>query len=225
MLLVVAAAASLGWADALLAQTFTNPILGNGADPWVTQWQGQYLYIRSAGGQLYVDRSTNLHQLGSGGSQMVYQPPAGTNYSNNLWAPELHYLDNKWYMYFAADNGPNENHRMHVLEGTSQDPQGTYVYKGQITDPANRWAIDGNVMTHNGNKYFVWSGWQGTTNVDQRIYIAPMSNPWTISGNRVQIAAPSQSWEQHGLPINEGPTTLQRDGKTHIIYSGSAFWE
>ena len=25
----------------LSAQTFTNPINGNGADPWVTQWQGQ----------------------------------------------------------------------------------------------------------------------------------------------------------------------------------------
>jgi GH43 family beta-xylosidase len=203
---------------------FTNPVAPSGADPWVTQWKGQYLYVRSAGGQLFVDRSTNLHQLGQHGSQMVYQPPAGTNYSQNLWAPELHYLDNKWYLYVAADNGPNANHRMHVLEGTSQDPQGTYLYKGQISDSTNRWAIDGNVMQLNGSKYFVWSGWNGTTNVDQRLYIAPMSNPWTISGPRVQIAAPTQAWEQHGLPLNEGPTTLQRDGKTHIIYSGSAFW-
>src|SRR5688572_23143154 len=98
-LALVAAAASLACAHRLPAQTFTNPINPNGADPWVMQWKGQYLYVRSNGSQLFVDRSTNLHQLGQLGSQMVYQPPGGTNYSQNLWAPELHYLDNKWYLY------------------------------------------------------------------------------------------------------------------------------
>ena len=220
-----AAIASFAVAHPLLAQTFTNPIAPSGADPWVTQYKGQYLYVRSDGSRLYVDRSTNLQNLGQHGSQMVFQPPAGTNYSQNLWAPELHYLDNKWYLYVAADNGPNANHRMHVLEGTSQDPQGTYVYKGKIlTDPNDRWAIDGNVMQLNGGKYFVWSGWPGATDGQQNLYIAPMSNPWTISGPRVQIAAPTAAWERNGLPINEGPTTLQRDGKTHIIYSGSGYW-
>ncbi|MEA2710332.1 MAG: hypothetical protein QOF78_2933 [Phycisphaerales bacterium] len=222
---LLAAAATLAVAQLSSAQTFTNPINPNGADPWVTQWKGQYFYVRSDAGKLYVDRSTNLYQPGSGGGQMVYQPPTGTAYSQNLWAPELHYLDNKWYLYVAADDGPNSNHRMHVLEGTSQDPQGTYVYKGKIADPANdRWAIDGNVMQLGGNKYFTWSGWPGGTDGQQNLYIAPMSNPWTISGPRVQIAAPTAGWERNGMPITEGPTTLQRDGKTHIIYSGSGYW-
>jgi GH43 family beta-xylosidase len=51
-----------------------------------------------------------------------------------------------------------------------------------------------------------------------------MSNAWTITGDRVQISAPTLAWERHGLSINEGPTVLQKDGTTHIIYSASGYW-
>ena len=37
-------------------------------------------------------------------------------YSKELWAPELHIIDGKCYIYVACDNGNNYNHRMYVLE-------------------------------------------------------------------------------------------------------------
>jgi GH43 family beta-xylosidase len=210
--------------NAAYAGTYTNPIIGAGADPWVVQYKGQYFYARSAGGQIFVDRATDLQGIGTGTGQFVYKPPAGTAYSKNVWAPELHYLDDKWYIYFAADDGDNANHRMYVLESTSKDPQGPYTFKGKIAAATDRWAIDGTVMQHNGSNYFVWSGWQGTTDGRQDLYIAQMSNPWTITGDRVRISTPVYDWEKHGLSLNEGPTMLKKDGQLHIIYSGSGFW-
>jgi GH43 family beta-xylosidase len=62
-------------------------------------------------------------------------PTSGPN-CNGVWAPELHYLSGKWYIYYAAttcDNN-NANHRMFVLEGNSQDPLGSYTDKGKIYD-------------------------------------------------------------------------------------------
>lgn len=224
MRFIVAFAGAMLLAQPVLAETFTNPIIGDGADPWVTQWKGQYFYARSAGGQLYVDRATKLQDIGRSASQSVWRPPTGTAYSQNLWAPELHYLDNKWYMYVAADDGDNANHRMHVLEGDSQDPQGTYTYKGKIAAPTDRYAIDGTVFENGGSRYFIWSGWEGTDNGRQDLYIAPMSNPWTIGGERVLISKPDYTWEKHGLAINEGPTVLRKDGTVNIIYSASGFW-
>jgi GH43 family beta-xylosidase len=204
--------------------TFTNPIAANGADPWVTQQGGYYYYCRSDGGALYVAKSVSLQGIDKAPAVKIFQPPASTAYSRNLWAPELHFLDNKWYVYFAADNGANANHRMYVLESLFADPQGPYTFKGKIAPTTDRWAIDGTVLTLGANRYFVWSGWPGTTDGQQNLYIAAMSNPWTISGDRVLISSPTFAWERNGLPINEGPEILQQGGNTFVIYSGSGYW-
>jgi GH43 family beta-xylosidase len=206
------------------ATMISNPIAAEGADPWVIQWEGEYLYVRSDGGRIFVHRSPTLQGIANAPGAMVYNPPPGTTYSQNLWAPELHRLDGKWYIYFAADNGPNENHRMYVVEGTTQNPQSAYAFKGKIAATTDRWAIDGTVAEIGGQRYFIWSGWEGFTDGRQDLYIATMSSPWTISGNRVRIATPQFAWEQHGLPINEGPQILTRNGKLHVIYSASGYW-
>jgi Glycosyl hydrolases family 43 len=79
-------------------------------------------------------------------------------------------------------------------------------------------------VQNGADKYFVWSGWPSFTDGQQNLYIAPMSNPWTISGERVLLATPDFAWERHGLPINEGPEALYHNGLIHIIYSASGFW-
>ena len=105
------------------------------------------------------------------------------------------------------------------------DPRDPFVLKSKLAAPEDRWAIDGTVLEMpNGKLYFIWSGWRGTENVAQSLYIAPMSNPWTISGNRVRISRPEYSWEKNWLPINEGPETLWHGNKLFVIYSASAFW-
>jgi GH43 family beta-xylosidase len=207
--------------------TYKNPIASNGADPWVILWKGIYYYCYSFGESLAVNKAAQLQDIDTTTEKrIVWESPSGQPYSRELWAPELHDLDGKWYIYVAADDGDNQNHRMYVLEGTSQDPQGKYVLKGQITDPTNKWAIDGTVLVmDSGAKYFIWSGWEGDVNVRQDLYIAPMSDPWTISGKRVLISKPELPWELNGTPlINEGPEVLKHNGKVFIIYSASGSW-
>jgi GH43 family beta-xylosidase len=205
----------------------TNP-LGQGQDPWVIRWQDSYLHVRSSGNSVWIDKAAELQDIHSSTPESTtvraWQAPAGTNYSGQIWAPELHQLDGKWYIYVAASDGNNETHRMHVLERDSPNPMGTYIYKGMIAASTDRWAIDGTVFEWGGKRYFLWSGWPGTTNVQQNLYIAEMSNPWTITGNRVLLSEPTAAWERHGLPINEGPQVLTHDGQLHIIYSGSGYW-
>jgi GH43 family beta-xylosidase len=206
--------------------TFTNPIVSHGADPWVIFHNGFYYYCYAGASKIWISKASRLQDIGKGKKVIVWKAPFGTEYSKEIWAPELHYLDGKWYVYFAADDGDNQNHRMYVLEGTSPDPQGEYVFKGKIADPSDKWAIDGTVLVLDfGEKYFIWSGWEGDVNVQQNLYIAPMSNPWTISGERVLISRPEYAWEQIGRPlINEGPQVLKHDTHTFIIYSASGSW-
>ena len=51
-----------------------------------------------------------------------------------------------------------------------------------------------------------------------------MCDPITISGQRVLIASPTESWERVAMPICEGPQVLKRTGHLFIIYSASGSW-
>jgi len=230
----IAALASALYATEPAVLTFTNPIVSHGADPWVIQWNSKYYYCHAIpnagwtsglGEGIWINAATNLEDIGKGTEKCVWAPEPGTSHSHEIWAPELHFLRGKWYIYVAADNGDNNTHRMYVLEGTSLDPQQPFVLKGKIAAPSDRWAIDGTVLEMpDGKLYFIWSGWPGTENVAQNLYIAPMSNPWTISGKRVCISRPKYPWEKNGMPINEGPETLWHGKRVFIIYSASGFW-
>ncbi len=219
----------------VFAQTFTNPLLPVGADPWSIYKDGHYYYTHTLQDSIVIWKTANLANLEKAERKTIFIPDSGKAYSKEIWAPEIHFLNNKWYVYFAADDGRNENHRMYVLENSSLNPiQGEWILKGQVADETNKWAIDGSVFYHNNQLYIVWAGWEGNVNFEQNIYIAKMKNPWTITGERVKISSPLFDWEKHGdlnnegnpphVDVNEGPQILKHKKKTFLIYSASGCW-
>ncbi|MCR5755462.1 MAG: glycoside hydrolase family 43 protein [Acetatifactor sp.] len=212
-----------------MKDTYTNPIMESGADPWVILSGDAYYYCcSSVNNSISLARSEKLEELGKAELVKVYEAPKGTQHSAEIWAPELHFACGSWYIYYAADDGDNMHHRMYVLRGGSNplDPlDGEYSFVGKVADPADKWAIDGTILEHDGKLYFIWSGWEGDENIKQDIFIAPMSNPWTISGDRVRISTPDHEWERNGNPwVNEGPEILKHGNAVHIIYSASGSW-
>ncbi|HRQ52060.1 MAG TPA: family 43 glycosylhydrolase, partial [Agriterribacter sp.] len=128
-------------------RVFSNPLLPSGADPFSFYKDGYYYYTHTLGSRIAIWKTKNLAYLKSAERKDIFIPPAGTMYSKQLWAPEIHFIGNKWYVYFAADDGNNNNHRMYVLENGSADPMtGEWTFKGKVADPADKWAIDGNVF-------------------------------------------------------------------------------
>lgn len=216
-------------------ETFTNPLLPSGADPYSFYKDGYYYYTHTTGNRLVLWKTKNIAELATAPKKTIWTPPVGTMYSKEIWAPEIHFIQGKWYMYFAADDGKNDNHRMYVLENASADPmEGEWIFKGKVADKNDKWAIDGDVFTHNNQLYMIWSGWEGDVNVQQNIYIAKMKNPWTIDGERVKISGSDYDWEKHGdlndatnpphVNVNEGPQYLSHGKKAFIIYSASGCW-
>ncbi|RIJ67799.1 hypothetical protein D1871_22830 [Nakamurella silvestris] len=206
--------------------TFLNPIKV-GADPSIFQDNGSYWFVETVADKGIALRHTStITGLGDSERRQIWQAPASGPLCCEIWAPELLKIRGDWYIYFAADNGDNANHRMYAIKALTADPFGPWSDPVKISDSTDRWAIDATVMeTPAGRLYFLWSGWEGTTNVSQQLYIAPMSDPLTISGPRVEISRPTESWERNGTPyINEGPEVLQKDGKTFVVYSASGSW-
>jgi GH43 family beta-xylosidase len=218
-----------------VATSFANPIY-EGADPWVIRKDGRYYLCRSEGDQgisVWVsDRLTD-----PGVKRIVWEAPEHGWNSSQVWAPELHYLDGKWYIYYAASDGKNENHRAGVLEARTDDPQGEYIDRGMLytgdhfADQAhNRWAIDATPLQLHGKLYLLWSGWEDDRDI-QYLYIAPMSNPYTVAGNRVRLCDNCDYlWERvderpTGRGLHEGPQVIHRHGKIFVVYSCSGSWQ
>ena len=132
--------------------TFKNPVAPSGADPWVIRDPdtGRYYYCYSGGNGVCVNEITDLAHITAEGGTKVYTAPENTMYSAEYWAPELHKIDGKWYIYVAADDGDNFNHRMYVLECTGDKPTDKFNMVGKITDPTDKWAIDGTVARIDG---------------------------------------------------------------------------
>ena len=199
-----------------------NPMNDGANDPFVTYHDGYYYYCWSSGTGVNVSKAKTLDKVSYNGGVNVYTAPGGTNYSGEYWAPELHYIDGSWYIYVAADDGNDVNHRMWVLKGTDEDATRPFKMVGKIYDSTDKWAIDGTVLHLNDQLYFVWSGWAGDNDGgNQKLYIAHMSDPCTIDTKRVMISSPSYSWEG---PLNEGPFAATYNGNTYIFFSGNGSW-
>ncbi len=222
-------------ASAESSTTFHNPLLPRGADPWVTQYRGTYYYTNTTGYNLTLWSTQDMTDLAHARTRVVWTPPADGPYSKEIWAPELHRLHDRWYLYFAADRGNNNTHRIFVLENASEDPlDGTWTMKGQVSDRTDKWAIDASVFEANGQMYMIWSGWKGDTNGEQDIFIAHLKNPWTVDSERAVLSFPKYPWEHVGdllndpvLPhveVNEGPEILQHGDDIFLIYSASGCW-
>jgi GH43 family beta-xylosidase len=206
------------------AGIYTNPLVKtrDSADPWMVFHRGYYYFTATLDpeGGIWVWKSRTLAGLDSGVKVKVHTPDAKER-AGQIWAPELHFINNRWYMYYTASDGVDENHRLYVLESRGRDPLGPYSFKARIYDPSqDGWAIDPSVFrAPDGRLYLLWVAHvPGNGN---GIRIAPLSNPWTVAGSSDLIAQADYDWERVRYPINEGPVVLRRAGRLFLVYSAS----
>ncbi|MDU1889766.1 MAG: glycoside hydrolase family 43 protein [Dysgonomonas sp.] len=221
-------------------ETYTNSLLQSGARPWAIFHDGVYYYLQDANDRITIWKTEDITDLKRAETKDVWIPKDKAS-GFHLWGPELHQIDGKWYIYFAADDGNTDNHQIYVIENSAADPfEGEFTMKGRVqTDKNNNWAIHPNVFQHNNELYMIWSGWQ-TRRIEtetQCIYIAKMENPWTLASERVLISSPEHEWERQwinpdgsktGYPIyvNENPQYFHTKNKDKVLiyYSASGTW-
>jgi len=200
---------------------FVNPVFpAPSADPWVVQHSGIWYAVLAVGRSIQLRASPLLSELPHAEPVEIWHAPADGLLSRNIWAPEMHFLDGRWFLYLTGDDGNNDHHRMWVLE--AETPRGPWCNRGMLD--TGGWAIDATILEADGSRYCVWSGWPGQTNGRQSLYIAPMRNPWTLAAPRTLLTQPTEPWECRAMPICEGPQVLQRHGRTFIVYSASGSW-
>lgn len=194
-------------------------------DPFVVLKEGRYYYVESTPSGICMRVAQSLFDLRHVERHQVWLAPPTGPMSKEIWAPELHEIDGHWYIYFAASDGRNETHRMWVLKSSESDPLGPYHLDEHPLN-TNGWAIDGTVIydRRKGVRYFVWSGWPGSVNGQQNLYIARMETPTTLEPTKHLLIEPDQAWERRAMPICEGPQMLEHNDRTYLVYSASGSW-
>lgn len=212
-------------------QEIINPVIPQRADPWVYKHEDGWYYFTASVPEydrIEVRRAETVQGLGTAEAVVAWRKYETGLMSANIWAPEIHYIDGKWYIHFAAARTSETvdglfDHRMFVLENSSANPlEGEWVEKGQIKTNWESFALDATTFEHAGVRYLVWAQKDLDIVGNSNLYIAAMSNPWTIEGKQIMIAQPDYEWEKIGFLVNEGAAVLKRNGKIFITFSASA---
>ncbi|WP_418969056.1 family 43 glycosylhydrolase [Alloscardovia omnicolens] len=209
--------------------TYNNPLVLQRADPWVIKHKGTYYFTGSypAYDRIILRQAKTLNDLQNAEEKAIWFKHDQGVMSKYIWAPELHRIGNAWYIYFAAAEREFEEsglptHRMYVLENLSDDPmEGQWVEKGQIVTPIDSFSLDATSTVIDGVQYLIWAQKDPQIEGNSNLYIAQMSNPWTLATEPVMLSKPEYDWECIDFLVNEGPAVLFHDDDIFIAYSAS----
>jgi GH43 family beta-xylosidase len=210
------------------AVRYTNPIAERRADPHIVKHTDGYYYFTATVPEydrIVLRRATTIQGLATAPETVIWRKHSSGEMGAHIWAPEIHYINGKWYIYFAAGRSDDIwRIRMYALENSSANPlTGTWTERGRISTPWDTFALDASTFVANGVRYLIWAQQEPGISTNSNLYIARMgSNPWTITGATTRLTVPTLAWETRGYKVAEGPAVLQRNGKIFLTYSASA---
>jgi len=212
-----------------------SPALSGAAEPLVRQRADPYIHRTPAGHYYFIatapefDRielrsATSLAGIKTAVAKTVWRKHNTGALGANIWAPELHYANNTWYIYFAAAEAENPwLIRMQVLANKAADPmQGTWEELGRVQTARDSFSLDATRFEHKGQAYLVWAQKDPEETLNSALYIAKLLSPTQVGSPEVEISRPELAWEVQGYKVNEGAAVLIRNGKIFISYSASA---
>jgi GH43 family beta-xylosidase len=224
-------AAALASAPAAEETKPAAPLLRLQADPWVLLHSDGWYYFTATCPEydrIELRRARSLEGLGSAAPAVIWRKQKRMLVEDqNLWAPELHFLDGKWFIYYAAGTSlAPYDVRIRAIENDSADPmRGEWKDRGKIDTGRNTLCLDATVFERSGARYLLWA--QRLTASDSSsmdLYIARMKDPLTLDGEAVMIGRAGEDWEMRD-PANlkmQGPAVLARDGRVFVAYSSNA---
>ena len=234
--LFLASSAALG-ATPLLARsaraptgTIVNPLVRQRADAQVFRHvDGNYYMTGSVPeyDRLVLRRSRTLAGLATAKEAVLWRHLPSGPMSGFIWAPELHLIDGRWIMYFAAGpSGGGEDVfriRTYAVVCDGNDPMtGRWSVLGQLQTPWDSFTLDSTSFVHRGTRYLAWAQREPVIETNSNLYIAPLATPLTLAAKPARLSVPTLPWEVQGFKVNEAPALLARHGRLFLTYSASA---
>lgn len=202
------------------------------ADPYVIKHEnGKYYFTASLPGYegIALREADSLAGLAEAEEVIIWNKHDTGEMSEHIWAPELHYLNEKWYIYFAAGEKDDVwKIRPFVLECQGQNPiKDAWIELG-IMQKADEddfsfeaFSLDATVFENKGKYYYIWAEKTGVGKQISNLYIAELDTPNRLKTVQVMLTTPDYDWERFGFWVNEAPAVIKRNGKIFLTYSAS----
>ncbi len=220
--------------------TKTDILIADRADPYITRGSDGYYYFTASYpmygvtdpqgyDRIILRRATTIEGLKDAKEIVIWDESESTTAHRFIWAPEIHEIDGKWYVYFAA-SGQADNVwdiNCHVIACDGEDPyKDTWTDKGKFQAvegdslPFTGFSLDMTYFECNGKHYVIWAQKVGDSNV----YMAQIDpkEPWKTTSRCILLTKPEHYWEKVSIPVNEGPAVMIHDGKVFVAFSASA---
>ena len=217
-------------APATAAPIPSNPLVRQRADAQIFRdSDGSYYMTASVPeyDRLVLRRARTLAGLASAEERVLWRHLATGPLSGFIWAPELHRIDGRWIMYFAAGpSGGGEDVfriRTYAIACDGADPMtGKWSVLGQFQAPWDSFNLDSTIFVHRGTRYFLWAQHEPGIDTNSNLYLAPLATPLTLARKPARLSVPTLDWEIQGFKVNEGAAVLNRNGRLFMTYSASA---
>lgn len=209
-------------------------------EPWILQRADPYVYRHTDGwyyftasvpayDKIVLRRAKSLSELPDAEEITIWNKHESGPMSEHIWAPELHYVMGKWYIYYAGGEKDDVwKIRPYVLECQGQDPiKDAWVEKGKMQRALEdefsfeAFSLDGTVFEDKGRLYYVWAEKVGVGKQISNLYIAELENPYTLKTVQVLLTTPDYDWERVGFWVNEGPGIIRRGDNIYLTFSAS----
>ncbi len=207
-----------------------KPFIEQRADPWILRKDGWYYFTASVPefDRIILRKARTLRELPDAVEKVVWSRHAEGPLSCNIWAPEIHFVDGRWVIYFAAARGGADeagryDHRIYALENENPDPMsGGFTEKGRIDTGWESFSLDSTTVLCGGKRYFIWAQRDFDIPGNSNLYIAEMKSALELKLPAVRLSVPEYDWECRGFLVNEGPACLVHGGRLYLTYSASA---
>lgn len=202
---------------------YRSPLVYQRADPFVLYHEGKYYFTGSIPQYDCIELrcAESLNSLAFANSKVIWRKHKSGAMSAHIWAPEIHFIDGKWYIYFTAcSNDDVWSIRPHALMCEGDPMKDEWREMGRIDVGFDSFSLDMTSFVKDGKQYTAWAQ---TINpeIGSEIFIAEMETPLKLKSKAVSITKPEYEWEKLGFKVNEGPAVLQKNGKIILTYSAS----
>lgn len=211
---------------------YNKPWIEQRADPYAYRHiDGTYYFTASVPtyDRVIIRHSDTLDGLREAEELTVWTKHESGLQSIHIWAPEIHYIDGGWYIYYAAgDKDDVWEIRPYVLKCTGRDPMSDEWVEMGMMQAADEdefsfhaFSLDATVLKNNEKYYYIWAEKTGVGKQISNLYIAEMAAPNKLATAQVLLTTPDYDWERVDFWVDEGPAILKHDGKIFMTFSSS----
>ncbi len=219
----------------LCPDAYPDPFIMERADPYVLKHGDKYYFtasypafgsVKKGYDRIILRESDTLLGLADADEKTIWKAHENGIMARHIWAPEIHFIGGKWYIFFAAGENPEIwNIRPYVLTCTG-DPmtdEWTELGKMQASDgddvSFNSFSLDMTYFEHRGRHYLIWAESIG----DSSLFMAEINpdKPNKLISKPILLTKPEYDWEKVRFRVNEGASVLKHGDKVFVFFSAS----